>query len=322
MINYQYRYGSTFLQALGHLYKTGGIRRLYSGLPFALIQAPLVRFVSTAANDGVAILLQDKHWGPAKEVAVAAVVVGLFRGMLMPIDTCKTVLQIEGGWGFEKLMEKVKRGDIGVLYSGAVANAVSSFIGEIKFKILHIVTFIFTLICILSILGHYPWFYTYNLLSRSETLISLIPFVNGRNVFIGFTSSIVSDTVANFMRVIKTTKQALAARSGDDEYGSIGVIKSNGSNRAKNRATYAESISIILAADGWRGLFGRGLKTRIFANALQSIVFTVIWRGLSERWSGEKKQNNSEDNLVTLEQQEESANESYNYNHTAGEELE
>lgn len=125
--------------------------------------------------------------------------------------------------------------------------------------------------------GHYPWFYTYNLLSRSEALVALIPFVNGRNAFIGFTSSIVSDTVANFMRVIKTTKQALAARDdGDIEYGD--------GTRAK-RATYAEAIAIILAADGWRGLFGRGLKTRIFANALQSIVFTVIWRGLSDRWS-------------------------------------
>jgi hypothetical protein len=40
---------------------------------------------------------------------------------------------------------------------------------------------------------------------------------------------------------------------------------------------------MILAADGWRGLFGRGLRTRIFANALQSIVFTVIWRGLAEK---------------------------------------
>lgn len=70
-----------------------------------------------------------ERWGPAKEVAVAAVVVGLFRGMLMPIDTCKTVLQIEGGWGFERLIEKVRNGDIGVLYSGAVANAISSFIG-------------------------------------------------------------------------------------------------------------------------------------------------------------------------------------------------
>lgn len=141
MINYQYRYGSTFLQALSHLYKTGGVRRLYSGLPFALIQAPLVRFVSTAANDGVSILLQDKHWGPAKEVAVAALAVGLFRGMLMPIDTCKTVLQIEGRWGFEKLIQKAKGGNIGVLYSGAVANAISSFIGEVMFKILDLLIF-------------------------------------------------------------------------------------------------------------------------------------------------------------------------------------
>jgi hypothetical protein len=134
VINYQYRYGSTFPQALNHLYTTGGLPRLYSGLPFALIQAPLIRFVSTAANDGVSLFLQNnpftEDWGPAREVAVAAVVVGLFRGMLMPIDTCKTVLQIEGGWGFEKLMEKVKKGNIGILYSGAVANAVSSFIGR------------------------------------------------------------------------------------------------------------------------------------------------------------------------------------------------
>ncbi|KAL3800631.1 hypothetical protein HJC23_006093 [Cyclotella cryptica] len=262
VINYQYRYGSTFLQSLTHLYRNGGLPRLYSGITFALIQAPLSRFVSTAANDGVSLFLQNnpltEHWGPAKEVAVAALVVGLFRGMLMPIDTCKTVLQIEGGWGFERLMEKVRRGNVSVLYSGALANAISSFI------------------------GHYPWFYTYNLLSRNDALVDLIPFVNARNALIGFVSSIVSDSVANFMRVIKTTKQALAARGDDEdvEYGKVG-------HRAKG-ATYAEAIGVILAADGWKGLFGRGLKTRIFANALQSIVFTVIWRGLAERWSGKK----------------------------------
>ena len=110
--------------------------------------------------------------------------------------------------------------------------------------------------------------------------MKFIPYVNGRNAFIGFTSSIVSDTVSNFMRVIKTTKQALAARGGEDiEYGT-----------KSKKATYAEAIGIILAADGWKGLFGRGLKTRIFANALQSIVFTVIWRGLTERWSSQEKQ--------------------------------
>jgi hypothetical protein len=44
---------------------------------------------------------------------------------------------------------------------------------------------------------------------------------------------------------------------------------------------------MVLAADGWKGLFGRGLRTRILANSLQSIVFTTIWRGLSERWANQ-----------------------------------
>mmetsp|Transcript_6996 Transcript_6996/g.17345 ORF Transcript_6996/g.17345 Transcript_6996/m.17345 type:complete len:393 (-) Transcript_6996:122-1300(-) len=248
VINYQYRYGSSFIQAITTLYGMGGIPRLYAGLPFALIQAPLSRFVSTAANDGVAVLLQDLHWGPGREVIVAAIVVGLFRIMLMPIDTCKTVLQIENGKGLALLMAKVKKGHVNLLYSGAFANAMASFI------------------------GHYPWFYTYNLLSRNEALTNLIQWTTGRNALIGFMSSIISDTVANFMRVIKTTKQALGStRSG---------------------TTYGETISVILAKDGWRGLFGRGLKTRIMGNALQSILFTVIWRSLSERWQEEKSDAN------------------------------
>lgn len=241
VINYQYRYGSSFRQALSTLYGMGGIPRLYSGMSFALIQAPLSRFIATAANDGVGVLLQNMNWGPGREVVVAAFVVGFFRIMLMPIDTCKTVMQIESKKGLAQLMAKVRQGKIHLLYSGAFANAASSFI------------------------GHYPWFYTYNLLSKNEALINSISWVTGRNALIGFVSSIVSDTVANFMRVIKTTKQAL------------------GSTRSEP-TTYAETVSLILAVDGWRGLFGRGLKTRILGNALQSIIFTVVWRGLSERW--------------------------------------
>ncbi|KAL9187390.1 hypothetical protein ACHAXT_001493 [Thalassiosira profunda] len=244
VINYQYRYGSTFIQALTTLYGMGGIPRLYSGITFALIQAPLARFISTAANDGVSVLLQHLNWGPGREVVVAAFVVGFFRMMLMPIDTCKTVLQIESATGLAQLMEKVRKGNVHLLYSGALANAASSFI------------------------GHYPWFYMYNLLSRNEALVKSIPWTTGRNALIGFMSSIVSDTVANSMRVIKTTKQALGS--------------------THSQTSYAETISLILAVDGWRGLFGRGLKTRILGNALQSILFTVVWRGLSERWQEER----------------------------------
>ena len=256
VINYQYRYGSNFIEALSYLYNHGGVPRLYSGLGFALVQAPLARFVSTAANDGVHNLIQNlewtKHWGPGKEVVVAAFVVGFFRMILMPIDTSKTVLQIEGEKGFAKLMSQVKEGRIHLLYAGSFANAASSFI------------------------SHYPWFYTYNKLSRNEVIKALLPWNTGRNAMIGFLSSIVSDTVANFMRVIKTTKQALS---------STRVV------------TYAETISVILAADGLKGLFGRGLRTRIMANALQSVLLTVIWRSLAQRW---QQQTHVEQDLVKV----------------------
>jgi Mitochondrial carrier protein len=74
-------------------------------------------------------------------------------------------------------------------------------------------------------------------------------------------SSVVSDTLVNVFRVIKTTKQSLGS---------------------KQSASYLETVRVILAADGYRGLFGRGLRTRIYANAIQSVVFTIVWRGLAD----------------------------------------
>lgn len=66
-------------------------------------------------------------------------------------------------------------------------------------------------------------------------------------------------------------------------------------------ATYSETVTIILAADGWKGLFGRGLRTRIFGNALQSILFTVIWRGLADRWSRKQDiEEESGDEIITV----------------------
>lgn len=87
IVNYQSRYGTTFSQALTTLMKEGGIRRLYRGIGFALIQAPLARFVSTAANDGIQSLLSHLRftadWGPGRTTAVASLVVGLWRIFLM-----------------------------------------------------------------------------------------------------------------------------------------------------------------------------------------------------------------------------------------------
>jgi hypothetical protein len=106
-------------------------------------------------------------------------------------------------------------------------------------------------------------FFTFNFLSKKEWLQSLVPSKLLRNAGVGLVASIISDTVVNAFRVVKTTKQSLGS---------------------KHDLSYSETIQMVLAADGWRGLFGRGLRTRIFANSLQSIVFTIIWRGLADRW--------------------------------------
>jgi hypothetical protein len=114
-----------------------------------------------------------------------------------------------------------------------------------------------------AIVGHYPWFVCYNSLKQAEVLSRMIPSQLLRNAAIGLVASIVSDAVVNVFRVIKTTKQAIGS---------------------KHDISYGETIRMIMAVDGWRGLFGRGLRTRIIANALQSVLFTVIWRGLAEHW--------------------------------------
>ena len=72
-----------------------------------------------------------------------------------------------------------------------------------------------------------------------------VPWGNLRNALIGFMASIVSDSVANFMRVIKTAKQALGSTRVGDTDDNIG----DGGGRG---VTYAETISVILAVDGWR----------------------------------------------------------------------
>jgi hypothetical protein len=263
IMNYQCRYGASFLQAIRALFNQGGIPRFYRGLSFALIQAPLARFVSTAANDGVETLLANlkmtKAWGPGRSTVIASMVVGMWRILLMPIDTCKTVLQVDSVDGFRSLMRKVKAGKIYVLYQGATANAVS------------------------AIFSHYPWFYTYRVLSHSSFLPNLIKSTVLRNALIGFISSVISDTFANSIRVVKTAKQAIGS---------------------KQTVSYKEVIAMILAVDGLKGLFGRGLRTRIFGNALQSVLFTVIWRGLAERKNASQNESLSRRSLEEVKSDE------------------
>lgn len=189
-MNYQYRNGGTLSSSLKTLYAEGGIARLYQGLPFAVIQGPLTRFGDTAANMGLLALLEPVTGVPlAIKTLMGSLGAGLWRIFLMPVDTSKTVMQVEGKEGFESLMTRV-RGEEGVgrLYKGSLASAAATAV------------------------GHFPWFLTYNygnevlpVIHKEDDLLLFLV----RSAALGCAASGVSDSISNSLRVIKTTKQTM-----------------------------------------------------------------------------------------------------------------
>ncbi|KAG6843909.1 hypothetical protein H0H87_011719 [Tephrocybe sp. NHM501043] len=235
VMNYQYRYGTTTTQAIDTLYADGGWTRYYQGLTAALFQGPLSRFGDTAANAGILALLQSniylKNLPVVLKTVFASAAAAGFRMILTPIDTIKTTMQAQGKKGLPILRHRIKQYGIGTMWYGAFATAAATFV------------------------GHYPWFSTYNYLEdnlpQSHTLGEKLL----RRAFIGFVASVVSDTVSNSLRVLKTYRQVNETRIG-----------------------YVDAARAVIATDGVKGLFGRGLKTRILTNGLQGLMFSVLWK--------------------------------------------
>lgn len=120
-----------------------------------------------------------------------------------------------------------------------------------------------------TFVGHYPWFFVYNYLGEVLPKYDDTPRKLGRSAVIGFCSSAVSDCCSNSIRVIKVYKQ---------------------SNTEK--ISYPEALKRVLAEDGVMGLLGRGLQTKIIANGLQGLMFSVLWKLIDEKLfkkDGEKK---------------------------------
>mmetsp|Transcript_29703 Transcript_29703/g.28409 ORF Transcript_29703/g.28409 Transcript_29703/m.28409 type:complete len:301 (-) Transcript_29703:372-1274(-) len=239
-INYQYRYGTTTMTAFKTLYADGGIPRFYKGVIPALLQGPLSRFGDTAANTGTMAALDAFEMTvdlpvAAKTVA-ASVAAGLFRILLMPIDTFKTTMQVEGKDGLPKLFAKFRTNGISTFFQGSLASATATFV------------------------GHYPWFFVYNYLSEHLPKTDDFAMKLGRSAIIGFSASAVSDTCSNSIRVIKVYKQANT-----------------------EAVTYPEALRRVIKEDGIAGLMGRGLQTKIIANGMQGLMFSVLWKLIDER---------------------------------------
>ena len=70
-----------------------------------------------------------------------------------------------------------------------------------------------------------------------------------------------SDTVSNSVRVVKVYVQTSKVPIG-----------------------YAAAVSEVLAARGLGGLLWSGLPAKLLCNGISSIVFSVAWKGLMERY--------------------------------------
>lgn len=83
-----------------------------------------------------------------------------------------------------------------------------------------------------------------------------------RSAVLGIAAAGVSDCVSNSIRVLKTTRQT-----------------------SETTISYREAARRVLDQDGWAGLFGRGLSTRLATNAIQAALFTVVWKLLEAQIS-------------------------------------
>ncbi|TFY66814.1 hypothetical protein EVG20_g4278 [Dentipellis fragilis] len=246
IMNYQYRYGTTTTYATLTLWREGGFSRYYQGLLAALIQGPVSRFGDTAANAGILALLSSNTFMRSLPTVVksvfASIAAALFRMILTPIDTVKTTLQTQGkrGWGI--LRTRIRVYGLASLFYGAWATAAATFV------------------------GHFPWFGTYNFLQENLPPAHTLTQTLLRQAFIGFVASVISDTVSNSLRVVKTYRQVNETRVG-----------------------YMDAARAVIATDGVRGLLGRGLKTRIIANGCQGLMFSILWKLFMDLWNDNTK---------------------------------
>lgn len=142
----------------------------------------------------------------------------------------------------QKLATKLRTHGVRSLYAGALAASAATMV------------------------GHYPWFATYNFLDKTiprpkDTMERLI-----RSALIGFCSTAVSDTASNSIRVLKTFRQT----SGEN-------------------LSYMTCARRVIASDGVMGLFGRGLKTKIISNGVQGALFSVLWKYFERMWASHQQ---------------------------------
>jgi hypothetical protein len=231
-MNYQFKNGGGTLDTLKKLYLEGGVPRFYRGVGFALINAPISRFGDTAANMTAMTYLEGSDLNKAQKTFIGSIGAGFWRLTIIPVDSFKSHMQVHGREGMKILKDKIKTNGYKSLYNGSAA----SFSG--------------------TVIGHFPWFYTYNYLQENmphrNSDSSVVTFF--RSGTIGFLSSASSDIVSNSVRVLKISKQT-----------------------SERGSSYSSIVKDIVKKDNVSGLFLRGLQTKLLLNGIQGFVFVVVF---------------------------------------------
>ena len=81
----------------------------------------------------------------------------------------------------------------------------------------------------------------------------------GRRALLGFCSSAISATCSNSIRMVKVYKQS-----------------------HPEQLSYMQVVRNVIAESGIQGLLFRGLETKILANGLQGIMFSILWKHFEE----------------------------------------
>jgi hypothetical protein len=237
VLNYQYRHGGTsMMAALRHLYKESGVRRLYAGLGFAMIQAPLIKFGDTAANAGVLSLMNSQketcEIPLVLKTMLASAAAAVYRLFILPIDILKVSRQVDGTKkGSELLRRKLHEQGVPALFRGAGISVALTFV------------------------KHFPWFTTYNVLDARLPQPTNTQEKIVRCAVIGMCAGTCADLVSNSVRVLKTVRQTTS-----------------------KDLSYRQCVQEVVDKDGVRGLFLRGLSTKIATGAVQGMMFSILWR--------------------------------------------
>jgi len=294
VMKYQYRFGTGIRETFAALWKDGGFLRFYRGYSMAIINAPISRAGSTAANKAALTFLDHMVVASEKEnqhdgndsirlptwlkTIFSASVASAGKIFLTPLDMVQTSLQVGGRSARSEIMGKIRRDGVFVLWHGSAAIYLS------------------------SIVSNFSWFCVYNTLSDRWKVPPLTASHNNANVHRSRNCNPPSNSTydgdpmndkkgfENLSRggiqhvvVRDATIGICASFTADIATNSFKVLKTH-RQTTKNSIGYAAAFFDIMRTDGFTGPFTRGLKVRIFVNGCQGAFFTIMWNGLQRRF--------------------------------------